>query len=474
MPCSVRVLVAFALAGCVWSAAAQEKPDEEFFQVYTDAPRIFLRPQRLRLLRKERERRSMRWQQFETFILGKVPMPEPAFAQALYYQIAGDKAIGQLAVRWAAGPGTDIRQLSLVYDWCHDLFTAAESKAVAAKLQRAIEKPRRGEGIPAVRDRTLAAVAVSGTLPELASKHLESIVRQWWRAEMAPALKAGGAASNPVPRDDVYALHEILHVVRDNLQIDLRDPVPGFFKGLPIFHLLSYYPATFPAPEGEYRIPFSKGGAEPDVLRAAVSRTAELIMVAYDTNAPETQVLQGWLMHDNFLLRSTFGVPYEFLWANPYQPGLSYYHVPLLFHDDLFGRLFIRSSWEENARWLGYFEGEMQLFEDGKATILNPALQSAPLLLTEAVVYTGDHAKKFEVLHQESEDVFIVHLKPNYAYELEMDDEEMREVYTDAGGILALTAPPKVKVGVRLREAHPIAVHYVAPPTPGLVPRRTR
>jgi hypothetical protein len=467
---SFPVVAALALAG---SIAAQEKPEEEYFQVYTEAPRIFLRPQRLRLLRKERERRSMRWQQLETFILGKVPMPEPGFAQALYYQIAGDKAVGQLAARWAAGPGADLRQLALVYDWCQDLFTPAEAKAVTAKLQRALGKPRRGESIAAVRDRALAAVALSGAVPEAASNHLESLVREWWRKEMAPALKAGGA-SNPVPRDDVYALHEILHVVRDNLQIDLRDPVPGFFKGLPIFHLLSYYPATFPAPEGEYRIPFAKGGAEPDVLRAARSRTAELIMVAYDTNAPETQVLQGWLMHDNFLLRSPFGVPYEFLWANPYQPGLSYYHVPLLFHDDLFGRLFIRSSWEESARWLGYFEGEMQLFEDGKVTILNPALQTSPLLLTEAVVYSGDHARKFEVLHEDSEDVFVVHLKPNFAYELEMDDEEMREVYTDAGGILALTAPPKVRIGVRLREAHPVTPQNVIPAAPSLGPRRPR
>ena len=56
-------------------------------------------------------------------------------------------------------------------------------------------------------------------------------------------------------------------------------------------------------------------------------------MVAYDTNAAESQLLQGWLMHDHFMLRGTFGAPYEFLWANPYQPGLSYYHVPLVYHN---------------------------------------------------------------------------------------------------------------------------------------------
>ena len=68
------------------------------------------------------------------------------------------------------------------------------------------------------------------------------------------------------------------------------------------------------------------------------------------------------------LLRSTLGAPYEFLWANPYHPGLSYYLAPLVFHDEDFGRLFIRSSWDESARWLGYFDGELQLFENGNVT----------------------------------------------------------------------------------------------------------
>ena len=34
------------------------------------------------------------------------------------------------------------------------------------------------------------------------------------------------------------------------------------------------------------------------------------------------------------MLRGALGAPYEFLWANPYQPGLSFEHVPLVFHDE--------------------------------------------------------------------------------------------------------------------------------------------
>ena len=146
------------------------------------------------------------------------------------------------------------------------------------------------------------------------------------------------------------------------------------------------------------------------------------------------------------------GVTYEFLWANPYQPGLSYYLVPLLFHDDLFGRLFMRSSWEENAKWLGYFEGELQYFEDGRPTVLNPQLSQAPIALPEAIVLSANYARKFKITLQEGETVFIVALKPRQAYEIEVDDEEMREQFTDPGGILSLQLPAKIPIGVRIRE----------------------
>jgi len=52
--------------------------------VQTEHPRLLLRPQRLRLLRRERERTSMRWQQFEALVAGGAPMPEKGFALALY------------------------------------------------------------------------------------------------------------------------------------------------------------------------------------------------------------------------------------------------------------------------------------------------------------------------------------------------------------------------------------------------------
>ena len=46
----------------------------------------------------------------------------------------------------------------------------------------------------------------------------------------------------------------------------------------------------------------------------------------------------------------------------------------------------------------------------------------------------------------------MVALKPRQAYEVEVDDEEMREEWTDTGGILSLQLPTKIPVGVRMRE----------------------
>ena len=378
-------------------------------------------------------------------------MPESGLANALFYQVTGDRQYATQAIRWALGPASDLRQLALVFDWCQDALTDPQSKDLAAKLVKSIAASERSQSVPAVRDRTLAAIALAGHRPDVSKRVLEWVVQTWWRGQMAPGLKTG---RDLVPRDTVYALFEMLHAVRDSVNIDLRDSVPGFFKGLPIFHLVSYYPASFPAAESEYHIPATKVvPPEPDLTQAALSRAAELSMVAYDNNAPESQILQGWLMHDNFMMRGTFGVTYEFLWANPYQPGLSYFLTPLVFHDDLFGRLFIRSSWEENAKWLGYFDRELQMFDEGKPTVLNSQLSFEPIALPEAVVLSANYARKFKITVQEGETVFVVALKPRQAYEIEVDDEEMREEWTDPGGILSLQLPSKVAVGVRMREA---------------------
>jgi hypothetical protein len=425
---------------------AQTAADEPV-TVATEHPRLFLRPQRLRLLKRERERSSMRWQQFAALVNGGAPFPERGFAQALYYQISGETAAGKQAVAFAATPGADLRQIALVYDWCQDLLTDAQKSALGARMTQAIAATAADKSVGAVRSRALAAIALYDEVPQVPQKELERIVRVWWETELAPSLKSGRPA---IGRDDAYALFEMLHAIRDNTIVELRESARQFFKDYTIEHLMTYYPAEYEGPDTTYHIGANAKIGEPDLRVATLSRAADLAMVAYDVNAAESQVIQGWLMHDKFILKSPHGAPYEFLWANPYLPGLSYYHVPLVYHNPESGRLFIRSNWDSDATWFGSFDGVMQMFTDGRPKMVMP--QAAPLSLEQAVICFAQAATKFKVKLGEDEDVaFLVGLAPGRAYEIEIDDEEMFEATADAGGSLPLVLIKGREMGIRFR-----------------------
>ena len=424
--------------------------------IYTEHPRLFLLPPRLKLLRRETGRQALRWEQFQTLMGGHVAMPEPAFASALFYRSGGDKEAGRRAVAWALDPkNNDLRQLALVFDWCQELLSEPENRALAARLKKAIAGAPAPRNLGNARDLLLAGIAVADQAPAESKAIIGAVLQRYWPARVVSPLAQG---KMPFPRSDAFALLEILHATRDNLNVDLRQSFPAWFKPLALEWLLSYYPTPWPAAENEFHIPSSadpvKDGT-PDLKTAALSRAAELALVAFDSNAPETQVLQGWLMNDRFLMRGAFGIAYEFLWANPYQPGLSYYHVPLVFRDDTLGSLFMRSSWDDDAKWLGYFGNQLQLFELGRIMDLNPELTRGPLNLEEGVVFFGKSVNRFTVPaakdpERETEDVFIVGLKPRVMYRIEIDDEELDEAVSDVGGTLFF---PATRAGVTIRLA---------------------
>jgi hypothetical protein len=208
-------------------------------------------------------------------------MPEPGLAWGLYGLLAKNEEFSGKAIGWAL-KATDVRQVALVYDWAQASLKENESAALKAKLAKLLSAPPASRRIPVMRDRAFAAVILAG---ETGKRELESIVKNWWRGEIAPVLKAGKFRYT---REESHALFELLHAVRDNTNIDLREDAAKYFKELPAYHILSYYPATFPAPENEYRIPFYEGNGEPDLRVAALSRVTDLSMVAFDTNAQET------------------------------------------------------------------------------------------------------------------------------------------------------------------------------------------
>ena len=424
------------------------------YGVYSDAPRLLLTPQRLRLVGRERERQSLRWQQFDSLVAGGAALPEPGFAWALYYRASGQASWGRKAVEWALSDASDaskdLRQLSLVFDWCGPVMTEAQAQRLGAKLERGLaaapSADTRQQGA-----RVFAAVALADRLPDHGEQVLKPVIETWWRGGIVKGLKAGGAA---IPRDQSYALLEMLHAIRDNLKLDLREDVPEYFKALPTDHLVSHYPAPFPAPENEYRVPIYVRDGEPDLIDAALSRAAELAMVAYDSNAAENQFVQGWLMQDRFLMRGGFGIVYEFLWANPYQPGLSYFQMPLVYHNSLTGHVFARTSWDEDATWLGYFDGHLQLFRDGKIQTLRAGAATEPVHVGEAIILTArdQESGRFRV---DSEAVFILNLAPRTHYDVEIDDQELREEETDAGGTLVLALPQGIEAGIRVKRRNP-------------------
>jgi hypothetical protein len=442
------VLVANLAFSLPWLRAQSDAPE---YRVYTEHPRLLLRPQRLRLLKRERERQSMRWRQFDALISGNAAMPEPGFALALYYAVSGDASVGKKAVAWALGPAADIRQIALVYDWCQDLLSEDQNKSLTAKLLKAVIANDEQRAVSRQRDRALAAIAIAEHNQDAAESALRNLTEKWWRAALSPKLNAG---ANLDPGEEVQSLFEMLHAIRDNLTIDLRSDSPEYFKSLPSYQVISNYPAPYPTPENEFRIPIFSGNGEPDLRRAALARAAGLSIVAYDNNALESQYLQGWLIQDRFMLKGVFGAPYEFLWANPYQPGLSYAHLPLLLHDERSGSLFIRSSWEEDALWFALADGEAQLFRDGQIVVLSqkgpPSAQPEPIPIGKSSIVALRPGFRCTA---EGESMFVIGGRPRTKYDVEVDDEELTALESDAAGTLELRFAAADAPGIRIKES---------------------
>ena len=423
-------------------AAASAWAADEDFHVFTDAPRLLLTKQRLRLLQRERERDSLRWQQFDALVSAAAPMPEAPVAQALYYQVSGNAAAGRKAVEWALGDAaTDLRQLALVFDWCGKLMSPSQADRLGQKIEKELAAPR--DDLPGQAARAMAAIAISGRLKDQGESVLKPLVEQWWR----------GGASNRLQRSQEYPMMELLHSVRDNLSIDLRESAPAYFKDFPVDHLMAHYPAPFRGQDNDFMVPVYSGDGDPDPAAAVWSRAAGLAMVAFDPNGQEVQYLQGWLMQDRFTMRDPLGSVYEFLWANPYQPGLSYSLLPLVFHNAVTGHVFARTSWEEDATWIGFFDGRLQAVQDGKLETLRSGAATKPVRVGDAVLLSApapaaDGTLRFQA---STEATFVLGLKPRSDYDVEVDDEELAEGETDPGGTLVIALPPDTEAGVRVR-----------------------
>ncbi|MBL8231498.1 MAG: hypothetical protein JNL98_23585, partial [Bryobacterales bacterium] len=191
----------------------------EDYRVYTEHPRLLINARRLRLLRRERERKTLRWEQFDTLITGNAEMPEKGFAWALHYLTAEDAATGKQAIQWALGPAADLRQIAIVYDWCHPLLSETQARTLESKLADLLRRERR-DTVAAVRDKAFAAIALADHVKDLPEATLQQIYRQWWLEKMVTALLKDRSA---LTLTDGYPLIELMHVIQDNLKFDMRD-----------------------------------------------------------------------------------------------------------------------------------------------------------------------------------------------------------------------------------------------------------
>lgn len=439
--------LAVSLAGPLPHSLAQES-----YAVFQPSPRVLLSEDRLRLLRREVERRTERWVQLELLLQGGARFPEPAFAYALGHLATGDATLARKAID-AVTPQTSLAHVAIVRDWCLETLSAPEKQRLDTLLLETLRRFPTDIDRPApIRDLTLAAIALADDQPQASAAALRWVHTQWWPGQKAKI----GQGRMPVPHGDALPFTEILYSFQKGMQLDLREEAVGFFRDYPIWHLLRHYPASLPGGENDYRVPVLPGDEQPDPDVSVRSRAAELAMVALDTNAEASQYLQGWLLNPRFRMRGAYGAPYEFLWCNPYQPSLSYFYLPLYQHLPPFGSLMARSAWEEDARWFGLIDGQMQYFtQDGIKVLARPASNGVLPLGPSTIVLEGtaNNPKEDSVAAiPECDRVFWLGLKPAAKYLVEIDSEELTEAETDPNGILALDFQNRPAGSVYLRQ----------------------
>ena len=361
------------------------------YKVYTQHPRIWLEGRRLTRLQKDVERQSERWRNLQRLIKAEVEFPEEPLLRALLFQAAGDGESGKKALDWALsearGDGFKkpqaLRLGALVFDWCYDLLDDDRKRTLAQALFAAAETSSRNSkvGLPDLRAAVLALVAVGDDAENYAAV-LETLMKQHWEARLLLQLRRGNLLTGS---EELVALGELSHVVRNNFEIEIWQQASDVFLALPMRMMLSVTPQPVRTEEGIFRVPVNTA-PENVVREGSMNRIAGMIFVAYENTMADYQFLQGWIRHDAVTLYSPFGAVYEFLWVNPYLPGLSYFSAPLVFHDEFEGRLYARAGWQDEDLWAAYIDGRLYIVADGETHEIHVDDNQAPLIFPGAAI----------------------------------------------------------------------------------------
>ena len=431
------------------------------YKVYTDHPRIWLESRRVQRLRKDVQRESERWRKLRRLIEADVVFPEEPLVRALQFQAAGDEQAGSEAVAWVMeksvegfGDPADLRLAAVVFDWCYSLLTPAQRKTVAGWMAEsaAALADQADLDLPDFRSAVLVLTAIAGDW-EQSPAVIESLMERHWKPRLFPAVEQGDVLDHPA---GLAALAEFAHVARHNFEIELWDGSSSFFLGLPLVSILQYYPGFVETPEGFFRQAATPVAKSPDLIQdSSFRRIAEMIFVAYENTVRTYPFLQGWLRHDSYTLVSPLGAPYEFIWVNPYLPGLSYFSAPLVVYDRLRGRIFARAGWQDDDLWVGYLDGEFQVFADGERHVIRPEDKQAPLVFPGAAVVLARVPMSFRVTIPEGQAIYLVGLMEGQTYQVRVNRSRFLDYQAGRRGIIALENVPNLTATNRLRLRDP-------------------
>jgi hypothetical protein len=285
-------------------------------QSFESSPSLLLNGQRLRRLKRDRERQTVRWTNFENRVNSVADSPERGFELALYYLITSDQARGKQAVAWASAHPCDRRQVALVRDWVGK--SSEQSLTDGANPLHPCNSDRPVTAM-SLRDDAFSALAGGGN----AARVLEA-AHHW-----LPEMKTAGFMRDS---QSLYAAFELIYALRSSERVDLREDDTHFFSELPLQFLLAMKPHTLEHPDWKMH-------------------AAALVLVSLDPNLGASQYLQGWAVEERHMIREGPGVAYELLWADPYLPGVGYQNMDTWIYDrDM--RLLARSSWEETSCYI--------------------------------------------------------------------------------------------------------------------------
>ncbi len=444
-----------ASLGCALLAFSGQGFGQAEFRVYEEHPRIFLESSRLTRLRKDLDRQTLRWRTLADLFAAGTRFAEQPLVDALRFQVEGNEESGREAVAWINRIAQDdirtaaqLRQAALVYDWCRELFEVSDREAARDAMASAVGTllPRADLDVGLIRAAIFASIALAGDW-DGSEPALAQLLGMHWESNVRPSLETGALADEG---SSLIAALEAALAVRHNLEQDLLQPGIAALRSLVICRMLSYYPLDLETAEGLARRPSRFGADERQAkLQAPLYRIAEMLLVAYEANLREFQFLQGWIRDETYLLQSPMVAPYEFLWVNPYLPGLTAQSSPLLAHDPVTGRLFGRLSWDQPTTWIGYADGRLEMLVQGEISSTESFAGLRPIYFPDAVVVPLEPPTKVVLSWEPSREqapenarVFLLGLRAGETYGLKVGGREARLIQAGAGGIAVLRSDP--------------------------------